>query len=69
MSIYKIPSNKIIQLPNKILENKTQKPADKDAFDKEFKKAQGQGRPIEATEKATGSPKILPIQTNYHVLS
>lgn len=69
MSIDKIQSNKIIQLQYKIGENNGEKLADKDAFDKELKKAQGQSRPSEPTEKAKDTQKILPIQTNYHVLS
>ena len=67
MSIDKISSNKIVPFPNKITENKDVKP-DK-AFQKVLDQAQGTTSQVDQTSATQESSKILPIQTNYHVLS
>ena len=67
MSIEKIISNKIVPFPNKIAENKEVNP-DK-AFQKVLDQAQGTTSQVDQTSATQESSKILPIQTNYHVLS
>ena len=67
MSIDKISSNKIVPFPNKIAENKEVQP-DK-AFQKVLDQAQGTTSQVDQTSATQESSKILPIQTNYHVLS
>ena len=67
MSIDKITSNKIVPFPNKIAENKEVKP-DK-VFQKVLDQAQGTTSQVDQTSATQEPSKILPIQTNYHVLS
>ena len=67
MSIDKISSNKILLFPNKIAENNEVKP-DK-AFQQALDQAQGTTSQVDKTAVAQESSKILPIQTNYHLLS
>ena len=67
MSIEKITSNKIVQFPNKIAEDKELKP-DK-AFQQALDQAQGNISRVDKTAVAQEPSKIIPIQTNYHVLS
>ena len=67
MSVDTISSNKIVPFPNKISENKEIKP-DK-AFQKVLDQAQGTTSQVDKTAVAKESTKILPFQTNYHVLS
>jgi len=67
MSIDKISSNKIVPFPNKFAEKNEVKP-DK-AFQQALDQAQGTTSQVDKTSVAQESSKILPIQTNYHVLS
>ena len=67
MSIDKISSNKIVPFPNKIAEKNEVKP-DK-AFQKALDQAQGTTSQVDKTAVAQEPSKIIPIQTNYHVLS
>ena len=67
MSIDKITSNKIVQFPNKIADNNKLKP-DK-GFQKALDHAQGTASQVDKTAVAQEPSKIIPIQTNYHVLS
>ena len=67
MSIDKISSNKIVPFPNKIADKQEVQP-DK-AFQKVLDQAQGTTSQVNQTSATQESSKILPIQTNYHVLS
>ena len=67
MSIDKITSNKIVQFPNKIADKNELKP-DK-GFQKALDHAQGTTSQVDKTAVAQEPSKIIPIQTNYHVLS
>ena len=67
MSIDKITSNKIVPFPNKIADKQEVQP-DK-AFQKVLDQAQGTTSQVDQTSATQESSKILPIQTNYHVLS
>ena len=67
MSIDKISSNKIVQFPNKIADKNSVTP-DK-GFQKVLDQAQGSTSQVDQTSATQESSKILPIQTNYHVLS
>ena len=68
MSIKGIPPGGGVP-PNNNGGKKAEKPADKEAFDKELKKIQAENKPVEPNDKPTGPQKTLPIQPNYHVLS
>ena len=67
MSIDKITSNKIVPFPNKIVDKQEVQP-DK-AFQKVLDQAQGTTSQVDQTSATEEPSKILPIQTNYHVLS
>ena len=67
MPIDKITSNKIVPFPNKIADKQEVQP-DK-AFQKVLDQAQGTTSQVDQTSATQESSKILPIQTNYHVLS
>ena len=67
MSIGKISPNKIVPFPNRIADKQEVQP-DK-AFQKVLDQAQGTTSQIDQTSATQESSKILPIQTNYHVLS
>ena len=67
MSIDKITSNKIVQFPDKIAEKNEVKP--EEDFQKALDHAQGTTSQVDKTAVAQEASKILPIQTNYHVLS
>ena len=67
MSIDKISSNKIVPFPNKIADKQEVKP-DK-AFQQALDQAQRSTSQVDQTSATEEPSKILPIQTNYHLLS
>ena len=67
MSIDKITSNKIVPFPNKIADKQEVQP-DK-AFQKVLDQAQGSTSQVDKSAVVQEPSKILPFQTNYHVLS
>ena len=67
MPIDKITSTKIVPFPNKIAEKNEVKP-DK-GFQKALDQVQGTTPQVDKTAVAQEPSKILPFQTNYHVLS
>ena len=67
MLIDKITSNKIVPFPNKIADKQEVQP-DK-AFQKVLDQAQGTTSQVDQTSATQEPSKIIPIQTNYHVLS
>ena len=69
MSIDKITSNKIVHSPSKIANKNTVALEKQIPFDQELKNAQGVTSQVVKTAVTQESVKILPGQTNYHVLS
>ena len=69
MSIDKITSNKIVHSPSKIEYKNTVALEKQIPFNQELKNAQWVTSKVDKTAVAQESVKILPVQTNYHVLS
>ena len=69
MSIKGIKPGQVIPFPNKHVDKKTEKSAEKEVFDKALDKAVTDKNSVEKTDKPAGTQNVIPIQPNYHVLN